>query len=143
MVLSFDPNESLLQLQSVLERFLRNPALGFDNYGTLDAGVFPAINVFRDQDGIVVRSEVPGVRTEDLDITVEQGRLLIAGERKQPQREGGSYHRRERAVGRFSRALRLPDDLDAAACKASCRNGVLTIRIPRREQARARKIAVE
>ena len=144
MVLSFDPNDRLPQLQSILDRFFRNPALGFESYGaTRDAGVFPAINIFSDEHGVVIRAEVPGLRSDELDITVEQGRLAISGERRQPERKGGSYHRRERPVGRFSRSVRLPDDLDAAACKATCRNGMLTIRIPRHEHAKPRKVSIE
>lgn len=142
-MLAYNRNDSLLQLQSLLDRFFRNPALGFDSYGTVDAGVFPQINVFRDDEGIVVKAEVPGLRSEDLDITIEKGRLLISGERKAEERQGGSYHRRERPAGRFSRALRLPEDLDPAACKATCRNGVLTVRVPRQERARPRRIRVE
>jgi HSP20 family protein len=142
-MLALDPNDSLLQLQGLLDRFFRNPALGFDAYGTAEAGVFPPINVFRDEEGIVVRAEVPGLRSEDLDITIEKGRLLISGERKAAELQGGSCHRHERPAGRFSRALRLPDDLDPAACKASCRNGVLTVRIPRQERAKPRRIKVE
>ena len=144
MVLSFDPSDRLTRLQDILDRFVRNPALGFEAYGpTRDAGVFPAINIFSDEHGIVIRAEVPGMSADNLDITVEQGRLSIAGERKQPERKGGGYHRRERPVGRFSRSIRLPDDLDAGACKATCRNGMLTIRIPRHENAKPRKVTIE
>jgi HSP20 family protein len=144
MVLSFDPNDRLPQLQSVLDRFFRNPASGFEAYGAArDPGVFPAINIFSEEHGIVVRAEVPGVRSDDLDVTVEQGRLVLSGEREETERKGGSYHRRERPVGRFSRSIRLPDDLDASACKATCRNGVLTIRIPRHEHLKPRKVSIE
>jgi HSP20 family protein len=144
-VLSFEPNDTLLRLQQVMDRFV-NPALGFDTYGTAEPGVFPHMNIFGDGDGIVVRAEVPGVSPDDLEIVVEDGRLLIAGERKAGgpgDGKSGSYHRRERRAGRFSRALRLPDDLDAAGAKATCRHGMLTVRIPRREAAKPRKVTIE
>ena len=75
-MLAFDSDDSLLRLQSLLDRFFRTPAPGFDSYGTVDSGGFPQINVFRDDDGIVVRAEVPGLRSDDFEITVERGRLL-------------------------------------------------------------------
>jgi HSP20 family protein len=144
-VLSFQPNDTLLRLQQILDRFV-NPAFGFDTYGAAEPGVFPHLNIFTDGDGVVVRAEVPGVSSGDLEVVVEDGRLLIAGERKAggpANGKHGSYHRRERPVGKFSRALRLPDDLDTAEAKAACRNGVLTVRIPRREAAKPRKVTIE
>jgi HSP20 family protein len=134
-----DPVESLLRLQRELDQFIhRTPAT--DSFAP--TGVFPAINVFTDRDGLVVRAEVPGVNAESLTVDVERRTLTITGER-QGNDVKGSHHRRERQVGRFSRALHLPDDLDTEAASAACKDGVLTVRIPKRQEAKPRQITVK
>ena len=101
----------LLRLQGNLDSLLRSPRSDFF-FGPATAGVFPPINVFRDQQGdMVIRAELPGVKPEDFNLTVEGGRLTISGERH-PEPFEGSYHRRERPFGKFSRSIQLPDDLD-------------------------------
>lgn len=140
-LVSFNPIEDLLQLQRELEQVLRNPL--FD-LGPSAPGVFPPVNVFADGEALVVRAEVPGVDPSDLHVQIERGTLTISGERKPPQEaEKGSYHRRERAYGRFSRALRVPDDLDPDRATAVLNHGILTVRIPKREEAKPRTIQVQ
>lgn len=137
---NFDPLERLLDLQRELERFLHNPT-GFD-LGPSGGGVYPPINVFGDRDGIVVRAEVPGVAPEGLAVEIERRRLTISGERAHDPQTSGSYHRHERQFGKFSRTIQLPPDLDASKAVADCRNGVVTIRIPKAEAAKPRQIKV-
>jgi HSP20 family protein len=136
----FDPFDGLARLQAELDRWLDNPAFGF---GPTGATVYPAVNVFTDPEGLVVRAEVAGVKAEQLTVTAEPGRLTIAGERTPDPTEKGSYHRRERQFGKFSRTIRLPDDIDPSAAAAECRNGLLTVRIPKRAEARPRSIPVQ
>jgi HSP20 family protein len=136
---SFDPVEGLLRLQDELDRFLGKPQ--FD-LGLSGANVFPLVNVFTDGDGLVVRAEVPGIKPEQLQVQVEPGRLTITGERQQEAAQNGSYHRRERRHGRFSRTVQLPRDLDSEQAAAECRNGVLTVRIPKHAAAKPRQIEV-
>jgi HSP20 family protein len=137
----FDPVRGLLGLQAELERAFDN-RFGFD-LGTSGRGVFPPVNVFGDRDGFVLRLEVPGVAPEDLKIESEGRALRISGKRQLQYREGGAFHRRERAGGEFSRSLQLPGDLDLARAEATCRHGMLTIRIPKREEARPRQISIQ
>jgi HSP20 family protein len=136
------PLERLLQLQSALDRLLQNPARGFD-LGLAGANVFPPINLFTIRDGgLVVRAEVPGIRADAVDLTVEPQRLTISGERPAPDGGPGSYHRRERSYGRFSRTVQLPADLDPATATAEVRQGLLTVRIDKRAEAKPRQIKV-
>jgi len=138
-LISFDPVEGLLRLQDDLDRFFGKPQFDF---GLGGANVFPFVNVFTDEEGLVVRAEVPGIKPEQLEVQVEPGRLCITGERQQETATDASYHRRERRHGRFSRTVQLPRDLDAEQASADCRNGVLTVRIPKHAAAKPRQIEV-
>jgi HSP20 family protein len=137
--LSFEPAEGLLRLQQDLERFFGKP---FFDFGLTGANVYPGVNVFTGADGYVVHAEVPGVSPEHLTVKIEGSELTIAGERVPPAVEGATYHRRERRFGRFARTIQLPRDVDAEQCSAECRNGVLSVRVPKHAAAKPRTIAV-
>jgi HSP20 family protein len=102
----------------------------------------PAVNLWELDDALVVESELPGVPGDQLDISVVGGELTIKVERPDLKEEGVTYHRRERPVGSFTRVLRLPADVDSERVQAELRHGVLTIRLPKAESAKPRKIAV-
>lgn len=137
----FDPIDALLSLQRELDRAGENP-LSFD-LGLSGRGVFPPINVFSDRDGYLVRVEVPGVSPEHLAIEGNGRTLTISGKRDAAVPEGASSHRRERTAGEFSRSLQLPADLDLSRAEASCKHGMLTVRIPKTEEAKPRHITVK
>ncbi|MGE0823006.1 MAG: Hsp20/alpha crystallin family protein [Candidatus Binatia bacterium] len=139
---SFDPLEGLLSLQRELDRVFESPSLGFD-LGLSGRGVFPPMNVFNDKDGAVIRLEVPGVAPENIAIESQGRTLTVSGKREVTAPEGASFHRRERSGGEFSRSLQLPTDLDLARAEASCNHGMLTIRIPKKEEAKPRQISVK
>jgi HSP20 family protein len=142
-VRELSPLDGLLQLQAGLERLFRNPSVA-PSFSFAGSNVYPLLNVFTDRDGgFVVRAEIAGVKPEDVELTVERGRLTIAGERPGEAPAGdGSYHRRERSHGKFSRTIQLPDDLDPTAATAEYRNGLLTVRLPKRAEAKPRQIRI-
>jgi len=137
---SLDPLDTLLRLQREFDRVSENP-VGF-NLGLSGRGVFPPINVFNDGDGYIARLEVPGVAPEEITIETQGQTLQISGKRETPLPGGASFHRHERSDGQFSRSLQFPTDLDLTKAEASCKNGMLTIRIPKKEEAKPRQIAV-
>lgn len=138
---SLDPGSGLLELQRELDRaFERSPGAGA---GLSGRGVFPPVNIFSGKDGYVVRLEIPGVAPDQLTIETHGRTLTIAGKRDVATPSGGSFHRRERGSGEFARSLQLPDDLDPAGAEASCQLGILTIRIPKKEEAKPRQITVK
>ena len=104
----------------------------------------PPVDIFEtDEHEVVLKAEVPDVKREDISLTFENGVLTIKGERKFDQetpRE--SYHRVERHHGSFSRSFTLPNTVDAARINASYKDGVLTIRLPQREDAKPKQISV-
>ncbi len=138
-LLSENPFESLLRLQRDLDRSLGSPMPGFSGTTT----VFPPVNVFRDRDGVVIRAEVPGFSSDQIEISAEEQSLVVKGNRQaDTQPSAGSYHRRERQHGSFARSIALPRDLDATKASAECRNGLLTIRIPKNEAAMPKQIPI-
>ena len=138
---SIDPFNALLNLQRELDRVFDNP-LGFD-FGLSGRGVYPPVNVFSDKDGYIVKIEAPGLASEKLNIEAHGRTLTISGKREAVAPQGGSFHRRERSSGEFSRSLQLPTDLDLAQAEATYTHGMLTVRIPKKEEAKPRQITVK
>lgn len=105
----------------------------------------PPVDIFENEaQELVLRAELPGLRREDIDITIENSTLTIKGERKRDEavRED-RYHRLERAYGHFSRSFTLPNTVDPSRVRAEYRDGVLTIVLPVQAEARPRQIQVE
>jgi HSP20 family protein len=102
------------------------------------------MNVTHDQDNYYVRAELPGLKADDLDISVTGETLSISGERKLPvEDEKAQYHRREREAGSFSRIVSLPGQIDAKKVEARCTNGVLTVTLPKAEAAKPKQITIK
>ena len=107
-------------------------------------GVFPLMNVTEDNDNYYVHAELPGIKPDELDISVTGDSLTISGERKiDPEDENANYHRRERESGKFSRALSLPGQIDTSKVEASTANGVLTVVLSKSEAAKPKQITVK
>jgi HSP20 family protein len=108
------------------------------------AGVFPLINVTEDIDNFYVRAELPGVKSDDLNISVTGNGLAIEGERKfDVADENAKYHRKEREAGKFSRMFNLPTQVDTTRVDAHAADGVLTIVLPKAESAKPKQITVK
>jgi HSP20 family protein len=104
---------------------------------------FPPVNVWVSEDSAIITSELPGLNVEDLDISVVNNTLTIRGARQCEQLvEGETLHRRERMYGQFSRSLQLPFKLDSERVKATFKNGVLQLTLPRAEEDKPRKISI-
>jgi HSP20 family protein len=132
-----------------LERFKRQMDLLNEGFlgGSLrepSAGVFPLMNVTEDKDNYYVRAELPGIKSEELDISVTGDTLSIAGERKISEEKGNvKYHRREREAGKFNRILNMPAQINTAKVEAKCTDGLLSIVMPKAETAKQKQIVVK
>jgi len=106
-------------------------------------GYVPVLDFAETPEAYVVHVELPGVDPKDVEISIEDGRLEIAGEKSAEQsEEKQGWFRVERSHGSFRRALELPGAVDTGKVKAEARNGVLTITLPKHEEAKAKKISV-
>jgi HSP20 family protein len=113
---------------------------GAQDYAT---GWIPATDIVEAADGLQVVLELPGLRPEDVKITLENYVLTIRGEKKQVVEENSKVHRYERSYGSFERAFTLPNTLDPDRVAATFANGVLTISVPKAEKAKPREIQVK
>lgn len=104
----------------------------------------PAVDVSEDENHYLVTADVPGMKAEDLDITVENNVLSVSGERKFEKKDDKQgYHRVERHYGSFKRSFALPEGVDTEAIEANVENGALSIRIPKPTMALPRKVKVK
>jgi len=106
-------------------------------------GVFPALNVWEDEQNLYAEAELPGFGMEHLEVYVVGNELTLKGERPEEHQEKGSFHRRERGTGMFNRTLQLPLTIDADRVEATLKDGVLMITMPKTAEARPRKVQVK
>ena len=119
-------------------------AFGGHGLRRVSGSVYPPLNLWGDDDSLYVEAELPGFELSDLEIFVSgENQLSIKGERKAPEHEGGTWHRQERGFGSFSRMIELPEPVDTEKVTAEFTNGVLTITMPKREEAKPRRIQVK
>lgn len=104
---------------------------------------FPPLNVWEDGEVFFVEAELPGMKMENIDVEVLGNEVTLKGRREKPAQDNVTYHRHERGHGEFTRLLTLPADIEVNKVEASLRDGVLTIKLPKAEAAKARKIQVK
>jgi len=104
--------------------------------------VFPPTNLYDTAESLVLMAEMPGVREEDLDVSVQGSQVVLRGQRGIEYPEGASSHRRERQVGAFHRTVELPFVVDADKVEASYRHGVLMLHLPKPREHQRRQIQV-
>jgi HSP20 family protein len=135
MLYGADPFRDMRRLQAEMNRL-------FESSAAQRPGEYPAVNVYANQDGAVITAELPGVKSDDLDISVHRDSVTLSGERRTETDEAAGYHRRERGQGRFVRALSMPFQVDPKTVEASLKNGVLRVHLHRAEEDKPRRIKV-
>lgn len=105
-------------------------------------GWTPALDIYQNADNVVALLELPGMRKEEIEISLHDGALTIAGERKNGSADGDKAERTERFVGQFRRSVTLPTQVDSAKVSASYKDGILTVTLPKAEEAKPKKIEV-
>ena len=107
-------------------------------------GWTPSCDIFEDEDGLALRFDLAGVDPKDVDIQFENGVLTLKGERKlEKEDKRDNYHRIELAYGTFTRSFSLPGTVDAEKIRAEAKNGLLTVHLPKRLEAKPRAIQVK
>src|SRR3954451_12756289 len=144
-IVRWEPLRELTTLQNEMNRLFNTafdtPSAG-NNGGTLRRWM-PAMDLVETEDHFVLRADLPGMSEQDVTIEIEERVLTVSGERKsehEATKEG--FHRVERAFGRFSRSLTLPDGINPEAVTASFDKGVLEVRIPKPEERKPRKVSI-
>ncbi len=145
-IVRWDPTRELDSLQGEMNRlfssFFDTPRPGNGGSGGARRWI-PSMDLVETEDHFVLKADLPGMSEQDVSIELENNVLTISGERKtehETKHEG--YYRLERATGAFSRALTLPEGIDPEAVAASFDNGVLTVRIPKPEQVKPRRVKI-
>jgi len=104
----------------------------------------PAVDVYEEENEVVVKAELPGISKEDLDVNITDHTVTISGEKKKEEKiERKDYYRHERAYGSFSRSVTVPEDVEIDKSKARFKDGVLEVRIPRSEEAKKKRKKIE
>jgi HSP20 family protein len=141
---SWSPIRELDRLKGQFENILEGLAGSVESGLQRWAGVFPLINVSEDVDNLYVTAELPGVTVQDMEISVQGNNLTIRGERRIGEADRKvNYHRREREAGFFRRVVNLPVKTDHEKVRASFRDGILEIVLPKAAEARPRRIDIE
>jgi len=133
----------LSSLRDELDRLFESPWTELARTSQLLSGWTPALDVHEDKDNFVVQAELPGMKREEIDVSLHDGVLSISGERKTEKKyEEAEVYRTERFFGKFQRTVTLPTPVAADKVKAQYKDGVLTITLPKTEAAKPKQIDV-
>ncbi len=139
----WDPFRDLVSIQNELNQLFGRTYGGETREGARGTWS-PALDVYETQEKFVIKMELPGVTADDVDISVEDSTLVVRGERRfYSEQNEENFHRVERRFGEFSRSLTLPQTADAQNIQASFDAGVLTIEVPKKEEAKPKKITIK
>jgi len=137
-----DPHGTLRSFRREMDRLFSD--FFAPEYARRGTGVFPQINIYHDKEKYFVTAELPGVEPKNVDISIRGNNLVLKGERAiKATGENVTFHRRERTAGSFSRAITLPERVDADKVIAEYKDGVLTLTLPLAEEAKPRQIEVK
>ena len=145
-IVRFDPFRDLAHMQDRINRIFGEAYRHSDKDEVLKGGDWtPLVDIFETKEHeIVLRAELPGLKRDDIDIRVENSTLTLRGERKQEKDVSKeSFHRVERLYGTFSRSFSLPTTVDTEKVSANFADGILTVKLPTREEAKPRQIQVQ
>ncbi len=129
----------LTDLREEIDRFFEAPVTRASEL----LGWAPAFDVYEEKDNFVVKAELPGMKKEDINVSLHDGNLIISGERKsETKSEGTEVYRAERFFGKFERVVSLPTTVATNSVKAEYKDGVLTVTLPKSEEAKPKQIEV-
>lgn len=116
----------------------------FSDEGLVNGSWNPSVDVYEDQNGIVLEADLPGLKAGDFELSIENNVLTLKGERKfEKKADEGNYHRVERSYGSFTRSFTLPTTVEVNNVAADFKEGVLRVSLPRREETKPRQIQVQ
>ena len=140
----WEPFEGLNKIQSRINDLFDDTFSRPRTCAKVPAGVWlPPVDILESKDAYLIRAELPGMKKEDFNVEVNDGTLALSGERKlEEPATGVEYHRVERVAGKFSRSFYLPQTVKQDGIKATYRDGILEVHVPKAEEAKPRQITV-
>lgn len=143
-IMKVDPLREFAAMQERMNRLFGNVYLRDEDTGFRGSWI-PAVDIYETEGhDLVLRAELPGMKREDIEVSVENGTIVLRGEKKfDSEVKEESYRRIERSYGTFHRSFTLPSTVDTSRVSADYRNGVLTITLPFREEAKPRTINID
>lgn len=141
---AFAPFNQLSRIRSEINRIFEDPFSALSPNTSFFEGWQPTLDVYEDKDKLTVKAELPGLKKEDISVSLDQNTLTISGERKHEEehKERDTY-RSERYFGRFQRSVTLSHEVDAGKVQANYKDGVLTIMLPKSDKAKAKHIDIK
>src|SRR5882724_13181605 len=143
-IVRYDPFRDLRTLQEEVNRlFSTNLTRAFPDEGIGRGAWSPSVDIYENKDQIVLEAELPGMKQEDFDLTIENNVITLRGERRfEKTDDADNYHRVERSYGSFTRSFTLPQTVSSEGATAEYQNGVLRVTLPKREETKARRIEI-
>lgn len=143
-IVKYDPFRELRSIQDEMTRLFTGMApSGFDRDEVRYGAWNPNVDIFEEKDNLVLEAELPGMKREDFELTIENNVVTLKGDRRfEKKTEGENYHRVERSYGSFTRSFTLPQNVTADGASADFDNGLLRVTFPKREETKARKIEI-
>ena len=133
----------LTSLRDEIDRLFEQPLAELARTSSLLSGWTPAVDLYEDKDNVYVKAELPGMKKEDVEVSFHNGTLSLSGERKSEEKhQDAEVYRSERIFGRFQRTVMLPTPIAAEKVKARYQDGILTITLPKTEDAKPKHIDV-
>jgi HSP20 family protein len=140
---SWQPFEQLTNLREEINRLFDLPMGSLDHEPDF-FGWAPAVDLYEDKDNFVVKAELPGMKKEEIELSLHQNNLILSGERKtESEAKEGETSRSERYFGKFQRSLELPKPVDPNRVAATYKDGILTVTLPKTEESKPRQISVK
>ncbi len=144
MLVKWEPMMGLTRVNDIFDRMLEDLFSMDTRLSEPVSSLIPLMNIEETKDAYKVSVELPGIEKDDIDIQIKDNILTISGEKKEETKsEEGTFYRRERRYGKFSRSISLPGDVKVDNIDAEYKNGVLTLTLPKAEEAKPKKIEVK
>ena len=144
-IVRYDPFRDLRTLQEEVNRlFSTNLTRSFGDEGIGRGAWAPSVDIYENKDQIVLEAELPGMKQEDFDLSIENNVITLRGERRfEKSDESDNYHRVERSYGKFERSFTLPDKADGTKVNAEFKDGVLQVHLPKTEKPATKAVEVK
>lgn len=146
-LMRLDPARDMMSLREAMDRLFEESFLRPGFFGAAESGAaMLPMDMYETENEVVVKAAVPGVKPEDIEVTVTGDLLTIKGEFKtetDEKDEKRAWHRQERRYGSFSRQVTLPAGVNTEACQADFENGVLTLTLPKAEEAKVKRVQIQ